>query len=408
MVQITAQPASYLDGQDTRGNLTPLPNSAGSLVIPGIVVGVGQTAAENNFGEILPASVSGYVYHDANNDGTFQGAESPIVGTWITLTGSDDLGPIASMTVATDAFGFYRFGGLRPGTYSVAEAQPASHLDGQDTTGTGAASGSLAGNDGFAVSLAAGDTGVDFNFGEVLPVTVSGLVYFDANTSTTKDAGDTPLGGVTIKLTGTDDLGGSVSLTTVTAADGTFSFGGVTPLRPGSYTLTEAQPTGYNQGTNAAGSAGGSLATQDAIGAFTLTPGTNAAGYLFGETGSDISGTVYLDANKDGVLQPGETTRLSGVTVTLEDSPGNTVATTVTNASGNYSFPNLPPGLYSIVETQPGGYGSSTPNTLAVTLGAALRPATTSARPSPRSRAGSTPTPTTTACSTAPTPACRR
>ena len=47
---------------------------------------VGYDGVNNNFGEILASSIGGYVYYDANNDGTFQGTESPIPGTTVTLT----------------------------------------------------------------------------------------------------------------------------------------------------------------------------------------------------------------------------------------------------------------------------------------------------------------------------------
>jgi len=38
---------------------------------------------------------------------------------------------------------------------------------------------------------------------------------------------------------------------------------------------------------------------------------------------------------------------------------GVAMATTVTDSSGNYSFTNLPPGSYTIAETDPSGYLST-------------------------------------------------
>ena len=55
------------------------------------------------------------------------------------------------------------------------------------------------------------------------------------------DAGEVGVEGVTVTLTGTDDLGIAVTVTTTTDADGNYSFG---DLRPGDYTIAETQPDG--------------------------------------------------------------------------------------------------------------------------------------------------------------------
>jgi hypothetical protein len=72
-----------------------------------------------------------------------------------------------------------------------------------------------------------------------------------------------------------------------------------------------------------------------------------------------ISGTVFMDGNNDG-LQQGAEPALTGVQIVLSgtDWLGNPVSqTTTTDASGNYSFTNLPPpnpGGYTVTElTQP-------------------------------------------------------
>jgi hypothetical protein len=74
-------------------------------------------------------------------------------------------------------------------------------------------------------------------------------------------------------------------------------------------------------------------------------------------TGS-LSGFVYEDDNDDGVIDAGEA-GIAGVTITLNgtDDLGRTVVlTTTTDASGAYSFTNLRPGVYTILEQQPDGY----------------------------------------------------
>ena len=52
---------------------------------------------------MLPASLSGYVYVDANNNGVFDAGETPIAG--VTLTLLDANGKSTGKTATTDANG---------------------------------------------------------------------------------------------------------------------------------------------------------------------------------------------------------------------------------------------------------------------------------------------------------------
>lgn len=67
----------------------------------------------------------------------------------------------------------------------------------------------------------------------------------------------------------------------------------------------------------------------------------------------EIGNLVWLDTNDNGVQDPGEAP-LAGVTVRLYDAAGNLVATTTTNASGEYYFnnANVPGGLQSFTSYQ--------------------------------------------------------
>src|SRR5207248_1250620 len=126
-----------------------------------VVLGSGVNGVNNNFGELQPASLAGYVYVDANNDGIKQVTETPIAGTTVTLTGTDVNGNAVSKTTTTDANGLYSFTNLVPGTYVVTETQPATYLDGKDTIGT---PGGTTGNDVFsAIVLNSGVNGVNNN-----------------------------------------------------------------------------------------------------------------------------------------------------------------------------------------------------------------------------------------------------
>ncbi|MCK7513020.1 MAG: IPTL-CTERM sorting domain-containing protein [Desulfobacterales bacterium] len=83
-------------------------------------------------------------------------------------------------------------------------------------------------------------------------------------------------------------------------------------------------------------------------------------------TGS-ITGLVFYDINGNGVQDAGEPA-LPGVTITLRNSANAVVATTTTDANGNYSFANLPPGQYTVSQTVPPGFVGSTNTTVPVTV----------------------------------------
>lgn len=70
-----------------------------------------------------------------------------------------------------------------------------------------------------------------------------------------------------------------------------------------------------------------------------------------------IEGIVFNDKNCNG-NRNGSDSGLQGVTVTLE--PGG--LTDVTHNSGKYRFKNLKPKTYTVTETDPVGYCSTTPN----------------------------------------------
>lgn len=359
------QPTGLADGQENTSNSITVSNlpSAGS--------------SDNDFGE-LAASISGNVWLDANNNGVRDAGEDGIAGVSVSLPAGtvDALGnPLA--TAVTDANGDYRFGDLLAGNYTVTE-QAAQPVVGGVTTLNGT---TLAGNIGgtptgtatpvatvpsevSGIVLPAGQASVQNNFGETLGVSVSGRVFFDANNDGAQlGVGETGIPGVTIDLTGTDDTGASVSLSTTTDANGDFSF---ESLRPGTYTVTEpTQPTGTSNGQTVAGNVGGTpsgtatpiTTVPSVISAIDLTtPGIASVDNLFGEIplNSSITGRVWTDVDNDGVIDPSEQ-GIGSVVIRLTgtDLAGNTISReTTTQPDGNYAFTELPPGSYTITEPE--------------------------------------------------------
>jgi hypothetical protein len=75
-----------------------------------------------------------------------------------------------------------------------------------------------------------------------------------------------------------------------------------------------------------------------------------------------LGGTVYHDLNSDGVMDIGEP-GIEGVTVTLVG-----IDDVLTDPEGHYSFAVTTAGVYVLVETDPDGYFSTTPNEVHVEL----------------------------------------
>ena len=195
----------------------------------------------------------------------------------------------------------------------------------------------------------------------IVTSSLAGTVYSDLNNDGLIGGAEARIAGVTVTLTGTNNLGAAVSRTTVTDASGNYTFANLRPSNATGYTLTETQPGAFLDGKNTVGSSGGTTVNNplsDVISSVVVGANVVATGYNFGELApASLAGTVYLDLNNDGIqLGAGETgVNTVTVVVTGTDDLGNAVNTsTTTNASGAYSFANLRPGTYTLTETQPG------------------------------------------------------
>ena len=82
---------------------------------------------------------------------------------------------------------------------------------------------------------------------------------------------------------------------------------------------------------------------------------------LTGQAPGSIGDTVFIDGDGDGQFDAGE--GISGITVTLT-LPGGSTLTDVTDGSGQYSFPNLPAGTYTVTISTGGTPLAGLPNTV--------------------------------------------
>ncbi|MCA3001077.1 MAG: SdrD B-like domain-containing protein [Burkholderiales bacterium] len=373
------QPSAFVDGRQAAGTLTPFAgvdltpligattNVVGNDAITGIRFSVATNATGYDFGEFRPSSASGFVYADSNNNGVRDvGIDPALPGVTITLTGTDIDGNAISLTTTTDVNGQYTFANLRPGTYRIIETQPPFASQGANNLGTGFATAATnTPLDTFNITVRENETGINFNFGE-LTTSISGAVYEDLNGNGLRDIGEPGIAGVTIRLTGIDSSGATVDRTTLTNTTGAYSFLGLVTSNPAGYTIREvSQPADYVDGAESIGTVGGvrrgTSNVNDQFTGLVLGPADTAIDYNFGELRlGSIAGSVYVDANGDGIRNPSEA-GLAGVVITLTGTSGLAITTT-TDAGGNYVFSNLFPDTYDVSETQPPDYGNGATN----------------------------------------------
>jgi len=166
------------------------------------------------------SSIYGYKWIDANANGEIDNEDARYEGLTVELWKDGAL--IASTT--TDENGFFIFEELRSGQYLIMEEVPEGYY------ATGAVE--------VGVVLEAGEEKrVDFLNAPL--ATVLGTKWLDLNANGQFDEGEEGLAGVTIRLL---DAGGQVIASTVTAADGSYSFTG---LEAGEYSVEEIVPDGY-------------------------------------------------------------------------------------------------------------------------------------------------------------------
>ena len=160
-----------------------------------------------------------------------------IAGVTLYLNGLDDRANSVNASTTTGSTGAYSFTGLRPGTYTVTDSQPAGYLPGKVVAGSepnvSIVQPTLHGAMGqITLSVDPGDNDTGNNFAELLPASLSGYVFDNLNNNGVMQAGDPTIAGASVTLTGTSDLGAITPLSFTSNSAGGFSF---SSLRPGVY-----------------------------------------------------------------------------------------------------------------------------------------------------------------------------
>ncbi|MEM1305167.1 MAG: SdrD B-like domain-containing protein, partial [Planctomycetota bacterium] len=335
------QPDGWLDGKDTPGSTGG--DASVNDMIAEIMIAFGSDSTDNNFGELLPGSIAGRVHASNDGDCDFDDPDVLLSGVTIELLNAD--GNVIE-TTQTNAAGEYLFDNLPPGTYSVREIQPDGYFDGDERVGS--AGGVLTGTDTIAgIELGSDEDAVRYDFCEHVGAMLSGYVYHDASDDGLFDSNEDPIAGVELTLL---DAAGAVVATTTTDDQGFYKFNN---LDAGTYTVVEAQPNGFFDGKDTAGTSGGDTSVNDVISAITLGYGGNSEQNNFGELlAASVGGRVHAENGTDCDFDNPDIL-LEGVTIQLLDADGNVLQETQTDAGGQYRFDNLPPGEYQIRELQP-------------------------------------------------------
>ena len=357
--------------EPTDGPTPPSPNS------------VSRGMADSSRPELAGFAVGDLVWRDDNRSGVQDPGESPAAQISVQLLNVD--GEVVDSTVSGPS-GRYVFDNLPAGTYSIRFAgvpqefrlTPTSVGDQRmvdsDADYSGMTPPFTLGVGGPNVRPTTAADGVKAAYinptidAGITPLryAVGSRVWQDLNSDGIQQI-DEPAGSATVSLLAE---AGNVVATTTTDATGRYEFSN---LRSGRYRLQFARlpahrtftlpAAGSNPGTNPALDSDADPATGRTP-VFTLAQGTpnlvpvndaDAASTDFenqamsvGLVGAySVGDMIWRDINGNGVLDPGDA-GVGGVAVELLADDSSLIATTVTSATGRYSFDDVPAGSYKI------------------------------------------------------------
>jgi len=342
-----------------------------------------------DFGYIGDGKIGDFIWYDENNNGLQDDAGYGINGATVQLEADLDGDGTYDYTITTTTVdsptgdpGYYVFENLLYSDYRITvTALPGDINDYTQTADPDAALDSI-GTVAPADWIADADKFIDDqDFGYIQGGSIGNYIWDDVNADKLQ-TGESGIGGVRVVLSGVDLNHDGIpdTLSILTAADGSYQFTG---LIAGTYTITVDEttlPTGYMQSFDYQWDTTDGL-NSTAVYNLATNQIFNDVDFGYTRTGS-IGDTVWFDANANAAQDSGES-GLSGVKVTLTgdvdlDGVVDTL-TTVTDASGQYLFDDLPMGMYDInvdPATLPGGIrqtydndGIATSNTTNVNLG---------------------------------------
>jgi serine-aspartate repeat-containing protein C/D/E len=336
-------PGAYVLSETLRQGFSLTVPAANSIAVTLVSGGSSIDNVFGNFRGVLTGTITGTKFLDANANGVRDAGEPGLAGVTITRTASinDPMG--VNLSVVTGADGSFTFATVPFGSFTLTETVPAGFVQtAPPSPGTNSAT----------INFAQRSSSGNLFGNRALAGMVSGVKFNDLNGNGVRDSGEDGMAGVTIRIT---DASNGVRSTS-TDASGSFSF---TDLAAGTYVVSEIVPNGFTQTAPAA------------PGTFTvtLTTGQSVANLLFGNRAvqaptntASISGRKILDLNNNGIFD-GNDRGFEGIVFELHDTSGNLVATTTSNANGDFTFMNLAPGTYVLSEILPPNFFQTFPGT---------------------------------------------
>jgi protocatechuate 3,4-dioxygenase beta subunit len=320
-------------------------------------------------------SIGNFVFNDVNNNGIQDQNERGIQDVTVTLY--DELGINVIKTIITDVLGNYTFNDLPAGNYVVGFSNITNGYalvtPGQGNNNAMDSDPDQATGKTGVITLLAGQVNTTIDAGlynQSLPKgAIGNYVWFDRNKNGIQDVTENGVAGVTINLFNNNDI---MVATTITNNEGFYIFNGLAASNyyvnftnlPFNHKLTIS-----NEGNDDLLDSDPEISTNNTA---MITLGVDEVNLtidagIVSNTGRNNKGSigdkVWNDANQNGV-QDVEELGVQGVTVTLYQNNGiSVIATTTTNALGEYIFTNLDPGNYVVGFTNlPSGFTYSTPD----------------------------------------------
>lgn len=319
-----------------------------------ITLDSGETDNSVDAGLVELGELTGRAWVDRDGDGLEEQGEASQAGIVVNLLNPN--GTPTGRTTTTGTDGTYLFTEILAGNYRVEFVIPPGlkltlpDQGNQDTIDSDAATaGGITG----LVAVIAAETTRDVDAGVYVPASLGDRVFHDLDADGVQDANEPGLADVTVSLLAADGV--TVLATDMTDANGVYGFA---DLAPGRYGVKVSQPSGYEMSPRDA--AGNDMIDSDADAAGVIAPTMVLSGDAITDLDAglfqrvSIGDRVWLDADRDGVQDVGET-GARGVTVRLLDANGTTISTTVTDGLGGYSFLDLLPGTYSVQFVAPPG-----------------------------------------------------